>query len=256
MASITRRRYSEAPRRGHERFAPGATGRWARLCQDAAMSAALLTGQAAVVTGASRGLGKAIAVHLARQGAATAGIARAAPDLAALSREADGAAGRLLAYPADVTSAGKVAAAFARVDADCTPQLVVACAGTADVLGRLWLADPQQWWQAVAVDLRGTTLTAQCAISRTPARLRRQGRHDLRQPRRPATGLRLGIRRRQGRHCLAHLVAGRRACRRPRFACPGCIRGSAHRYDRAAGLATAAPGLAARLRRNGRETVD
>ena len=131
------------------------------------MSAAPLTGQVAMVTGASRGIGKAIAVHLARQGAAAAGIARAGPDLAALSREADGAAGRLVPFAADVTSAGEVEAAFARVDADLgTPQLVVACAGTADVLGPLWLADPQQWWQAVAVDLRGTMLTAQSAIRR------------------------------------------------------------------------------------------
>jgi NAD(P)-dependent dehydrogenase (short-subunit alcohol dehydrogenase family) len=30
---------------------------------------------------------------------------------------------------------------------------------------RGWL-NPQQWWQAVAVDLRGTMLTAQCAIRR------------------------------------------------------------------------------------------
>jgi NAD(P)-dependent dehydrogenase (short-subunit alcohol dehydrogenase family) len=66
-----------------------------------------------------------------------------------------------------VTSAGEVEAAFARVDAGLgTPQLVVACAGTAGVLGPLWLADPQQWWQAVAVDRRGTMLTAHCAIRR------------------------------------------------------------------------------------------
>lgn len=57
-------------------------------------------------------------------------------------------------------------AAFARAGGELgTPELVVACAGTADALGPLWLADPQQWWEAVAVDLRGTMLTAHCAVT-------------------------------------------------------------------------------------------
>jgi NAD(P)-dependent dehydrogenase (short-subunit alcohol dehydrogenase family) len=124
-----------------------------------------LTGQVAVVTGASRGIGRSIALHLARKGAAVAGIARPGEALDSLRHAAGEDGGPVLPVAADVTSPGEVAAAFGVIGSQLgTPTLVVTCAGTADVLGPVWSADPDEWWQAVAVDLRGTMLTAWSAI--------------------------------------------------------------------------------------------
>jgi NAD(P)-dependent dehydrogenase (short-subunit alcohol dehydrogenase family) len=130
------------------------------------MSAISVAGQTVVVTGASRGIGRMVAVSLARAGAAVAGIARPGHDLDSL-RSAAGPGTALLPVAADVRSQAQVEAAFERAEAELgTLSLMVACAGTADVLGPGWLADPERWWEAVAVDLRGTMLTAGAAIRR------------------------------------------------------------------------------------------
>ena len=89
-------------------------------------------------------------------------------------RRADGPAGggcagrgRLRAFAADVTAPVEVENAFAAVDDDPgAVTLAVACAGMAGLLGPLHLADPEAWWRAVEVDLRGSMLTARSAVGR------------------------------------------------------------------------------------------
>jgi NAD(P)-dependent dehydrogenase (short-subunit alcohol dehydrogenase family) len=62
-----------------------------------------LAGRCAVVTGASRGIGLAIALELAREGASVALVARDAAALEDVARGLSGAGGRVIAVPADTT---------------------------------------------------------------------------------------------------------------------------------------------------------
>jgi len=67
-----------------------------------------LTGKVALVTGASRGIGRAIALALAGQGAGIILAARSAPDLEAVAAEIDSRGGRALVAPCDVRRVGEV----------------------------------------------------------------------------------------------------------------------------------------------------
>jgi 3-oxoacyl-[acyl-carrier protein] reductase len=69
-----------------------------------------LAGQAAIVTGASRGIGRAIALMLARGGAAVVAAARNAEHLASLVDEIERAGGKALAVLTDMASDADVAA--------------------------------------------------------------------------------------------------------------------------------------------------
>ncbi|BBX36468.1 short-chain dehydrogenase/reductase SDR [Mycolicibacterium mageritense DSM 44476 = CIP 104973] len=84
----------------------------------------------ALVTGASRGLGKSIAEVLARRGADVALVARDAESLNLLAKEIDGKA-----YPTDLTDPAAVEALLDRVEADGPVDVVVNNAGI-DRVGR------------------------------------------------------------------------------------------------------------------------
>ncbi|KOV98842.1 MULTISPECIES: SDR family oxidoreductase [unclassified Streptomyces] len=79
------------------------------------MSYANLSGRTAVVTGAASGIGEAVALHLAAEGARVALLARRADRLDALVEKIRAAGGEALAVAADVTDDASVEAARDRV---------------------------------------------------------------------------------------------------------------------------------------------
>ncbi|GGW15391.1 oxidoreductase [Streptomyces capoamus] len=94
------------------------------------MSYENLSGRTAVVTGAASGIGEAVALHLAAQGARVALLARRADRLEALVEKIRAGGGEALAVAADVTDDASVDAARARVlEAFGTVDLVVNNAG-------------------------------------------------------------------------------------------------------------------------------
>jgi 3-oxoacyl-[acyl-carrier protein] reductase len=128
-----------------------------------------LDGQVAVVTGAGRGVGRAIARALGDAGAAVALAARSERELAAAARSIPAA----LAVPTDVTRADDVDRLVARAESELgPPTLLVAAAGTWHHQGPAWEGDPDDWWRDVEVTLRGAYL---CVRRVLPGMLSRTG---------------------------------------------------------------------------------
>lgn len=118
-----------------------------------------LQGQTALVTGAGRGFGKAIALRLAAEGAAVALVSRSQDQLEAVAAEIRAAGGRAAVAPADVTDRAAVAGAVKAAEAALGPiGLLVNNAGVPGPFGPLWLADPDRWWASQAVHIRAPVL--------------------------------------------------------------------------------------------------
>ena len=129
-----------------------------------------LAGTAALVTGASSGIGAATARRLARDGACVALVARRHDRLQALAASIENAGGTPLAVEADITDRAQAEAAvqqaagrFGRLD------ILVNNAGLM-LLGPITGADPQEWDRR-----RGTGR----ATGRQPARGAQSGRRRL-----------------------------------------------------------------------------
>ena len=127
-----------------------------------------LSGKTAIVTGASGGIGQAIAVALAGAGARVAGVARSSQQDTAQAVQAAG--GAYLAIKADLSSIAPVERILDET---------IAWAGGADILvnnaGILRRADPlefseKDWDDVVNVDLKSVFFLAQAFAKRAVAR--------------------------------------------------------------------------------------
>lgn len=114
-----------------------------------------LAGRVAVVTGASRGLGRAIALALAGAGADLALAARSRADLEETARGVEAAGRRALVVPTDVARYAEVEALMARTVAELGRlDIVVNNSGVARVKPLVeW--QPEEWRALVEVNLGG-----------------------------------------------------------------------------------------------------
>jgi NAD(P)-dependent dehydrogenase (short-subunit alcohol dehydrogenase family) len=117
-----------------------------------------LAGRVALVTGAGRGIGRAIALELARAGAAVILSARSRGEIEAVASEIAGLGGRAVALPCDVTDAAAVLALYeASVAAFGAPAILVNNAGAAS--SHKFEGHPDSLWdRMLAVNLTGPYL--------------------------------------------------------------------------------------------------
>jgi NAD(P)-dependent dehydrogenase (short-subunit alcohol dehydrogenase family) len=108
------------------------------------------------VSGGGRGLGRLLAVELAKVGAAVGLLSRSISQLSAVAAEIELAGGTVAAAQADVTDRRSLAAAVDELTALLgSPDVLVNNAGVAGPLGQLWDADPEEWSRTFDVNVDG-----------------------------------------------------------------------------------------------------
>ncbi len=124
-----------------------------------------LDGQVGVVTGGGRGIGREIALHLARAGMKVAVTARTESELEEVVETITSRGGTAMARVMDVLDGNSVEQAFAAVVDQLGPvDLLVNNAGIIGKEGQPWQVDLEDWWRVMEVNVKGAMRCCQAVL--------------------------------------------------------------------------------------------
>lgn len=131
-----------------------------------------LAGRAAIVTGGTRGIGRAIALRLAALGADVAICGRDGARLSRVKNEIDAAGVRAFAGSADVTRAADVSAFAAAAESALGPVSILINNAGVGLFGPVHEKSEADWDRVLATNLKSIFLMARAIV---PGMIRRQG---------------------------------------------------------------------------------
>lgn len=124
-----------------------------------------LQGKAAVITGASRGIGAATAEELARQGVAVVLAARSRGEIEAVAEKIVAAGGKASAIACNVANYADVEKVVNHCKATYgSLDILVNNAGVIEPIARLAVSDPASWDQAIDINVKGVYHGLRAAI--------------------------------------------------------------------------------------------
>jgi len=124
-----------------------------------------LSGKNAIVTGGTRGIGRAIAERLLREGASVAICGRERASVDAAVREMT-PLGRVFGQPADVTQVSQVAAFFNAVDHEFGALDILVNNAGAATFRKTGEMSPEEWRMNIDLDLNGPFYCSREALAR------------------------------------------------------------------------------------------
>jgi NAD(P)-dependent dehydrogenase (short-subunit alcohol dehydrogenase family) len=127
------------------------------------MAAPVLTGQAAIVTGAGRGIGKAIALRFAREGADVGVLEIDGETAAAVAGEIQALGRRAVLAPVDVSDPDAVNAAVTKVTEELGRLDVLVNNAGIEARAPFLEITPDDWRRQLDVNLSGTFFCTQAA---------------------------------------------------------------------------------------------